>query len=167
MLVRLNTVRAILIISTLGVVVKLARAGFGSQICVLALTSLCLAAPAWAAPKDKGVVTVDSTTTISMGYGGGNGSSDGNGTGNGYFNGNGQKNGFTVGTSTQESVVLSTSTSSTGGSTTGTGGTGSVSNFVSAVPEPADYALMLTGLAMLGAAVRRRRSAAASSSKLA
>ena len=37
-----------------------------------------------------------------------------------------------------------------------TGGSGS-SSFVSAVPEPGDIGLMLTGLCMLGAAVRHRR----------
>jgi hypothetical protein len=36
--------------------------------------------------------------------------------------------------------------------------TGSISFFVSAVPEPADYLLLLTGLAMLGGGVFYRRT---------
>ena len=161
---------------------KLTRAGLWGQICLLVLACLCGAAPVWAAPKDKGVVVVNNTTTVT-GLGNGNGNATGNGNANGgtngqgILNGNGNAFGFNTGStststststsgSTQGSVVLTSTTSSTNGTTTNTGGTGSVSTFVSAVPEPGDYALMLTGLAMLGAAVRHRRRAAASSPAL-
>ena len=125
---------------------SLIHSGLRGRLSILILAALCAGAPVFAAQKVSST-TFDTTTTATVitGNGGGNGNQTGQGQANGVDNGNGQKNGMTTGTATGTTAATTAS-------------------FVSPVPEPSDYALMLTGLALLIAGVKRRRRASPSES---
>ena len=143
---------------------NLIHLGLQGRISTLVLAALCIGATAFAA-QTVSSTAFDSTTTVTIitGYGGGNGNQTGQGQANGFDNGNGLKNGMTIGTATS---TASAATSTATATATVTGTTSGISeSFVSPVPEPSDYALMLTGLAMLIAGVKRRGRASSSASR--
>ena len=117
------------------------------------------AATATAATGNASAAGTTSTVTAT-GLGNGNGNAKGNGNANGSVNGqgildgNGNAYGFNTASTVLSSVTSSVGSSSTSGSQGGSSGS---AGFVSPVPEPRDYALMLAGLAMLAAAVWNRR----------